>query len=100
MKPKPKSILVCLASVLMINITDAQILIKDSSNYVPTDKIALIPGGLNFIAIGDWGRVGEDHQKQVAAQMGKTSSEIKSQFTIAVGDNFYPSGVVSEFDSL
>ena len=97
---KPKSILVYLLSVCIINSTGAQILIKDSNNYVPADKIALIPGGLNFIAMGDWGRVGEDHQKQVAVQMGKTSSEIKSQFTIAVGDNFYPSGVVSEFDPL
>jgi len=97
---KPKSILVGLLSVCIINSTDAQILIKDSSNYVPADKIALISGGLNFIAMGDWGRVGEDHQKQVAAQMGKTAAEIKSQFTIAVGDNFYPSGVVSEFDPL
>ena len=32
--------------------------------------------------------------------MGKTATEIKSQFTIATGDNFYPSGVISEWDPL
>lgn len=28
--------------------------------------------------------------------MGKTATDINSQFTIATGDNFYPSGVISE----
>jgi hypothetical protein len=53
---------------------------------------------LQFIAMGDWGRNGADHQKQVAEQMGKTASDIKAQFIISTGDNFYPSGVASEFD--
>lgn len=55
---------------------------------------------LNFIVMGDWGRNGADHQKQVAEQMGKTASEIRAQFIIATGDNFYPSGVISEWDPL
>ncbi len=55
---------------------------------------------LNFIAMGDWGRTGADHQKQVAEQMGKTANEISSQFVITTGDNFYPSGVISEWDPL
>ena len=55
---------------------------------------------LNFIAMGDWGRNGADHQLQVAKQMGITANEIGSMFTIATGDNFYPSGVISEFDPL
>ncbi|RYD69101.1 MAG: acid phosphatase, partial [Sphingobacteriales bacterium] len=55
---------------------------------------------LNFIAMGDWGRNGADHQKQVAAQMGKVAAEVKSQFVVATGDNFYPSGVISKNDPL
>lgn len=78
----------------------AQVLIKDSINYKAADIPATLPGALNFIAMGDWGRVGADHQKQIAVQMGKTSFDIKSQFTISTGDNFYPSGVISEWDPL
>jgi hypothetical protein len=66
----------------------------------PGDTLVKNLAALNFIAMGDWGRNGADHQKQVAEQMGKTAFEIKSQFTIATGDNFYPSGVISELDPL
>lgn len=78
----------------------AQVLIKDSVNYKAADIPATLPGALNFIAMGDWGRNGADHQKEVAVQMGKTAFNIKSQFTIATGDNIYPSGVISEWDPL
>ncbi|MCH7409457.1 tartrate-resistant acid phosphatase type 5 family protein [Belliella sp. DSM 111904] len=54
---------------------------------------------LNFIVIGDWGRYGDDHQKQVADQMAKTAKEIHAQFFISVGDNFYPKGVASTQDA-
>lgn len=79
----------------------AQVLLKDSALQ---QHNGLVPAkqdkALHFIAMGDWGRNGEDHQKEVAAQMGKTATAIKSQFTISTGDNFYPSGVISEFDPL
>ncbi|WP_207421120.1 purple acid phosphatase family protein [Desertivirga brevis] len=55
---------------------------------------------LNFIVMGDWGRNGADHQKQVAAQMGKTATSLRANFIISTGDNFYPSGVISEHDPL
>lgn len=55
---------------------------------------------LNFVAIGDWGRNGEYHQKEVATQMGKWAAEHPNKFIISVGDNFYPKGVVSEHDPL
>src|ERR1044071_7103589 len=50
--------------------------------------------------MGDWGRNGDDHQKQVAVQMGKTAAAIAAGFIISTGDNFYPSGVISEHDPL
>jgi tartrate-resistant acid phosphatase type 5 len=79
----------------------AQVLVRDSAN-LPKGRSNLIKNNkaLNFLVMGDWGRNGEDHQKQVAVQMGKTAAAVKSQFTIATGDNFYPSGVISEFDPL
>jgi tartrate-resistant acid phosphatase type 5 len=53
---------------------------------------------LNFIAIGDWGRNGEDHQIDVAAKMGEWAHNNPNDFVISVGDNFYPLGVISEND--
>ena len=65
---------------------------------VQTTQSTYIP--LNFLVMGDWGRNGADHQKKVAKQMGKTATKEHSAFIISTGDNFYPSGVVSEFDPL
>lgn len=77
----------------------AQVLTKSPSETSTTTKtLTKEPAALNFIAMGDWGRNGADHQKQVAKQMGITATEVKAQFIISTGDNFYPSGVVSAQD--
>ena len=55
---------------------------------------------VHFMAIGDWGRNGADHQKQVATQMGKWATEHPNDFILSLGDNFYPKGVTSEHDPL
>lgn len=78
----------------------SQVYIADSLYTQETDTITLFPKALNFIVMGDWGRNGADHQREVALQMGKTANRIQSQFTISTGDNFYPSGVISEWDPL
>lgn len=79
----------------------AQVLTKTpSENLSITKTLTKEPTALNFIAMGDWGRNGADHQKQVARQMGLTAAEVKAQFIISTGDNFYPSGVISEHDPL
>lgn len=57
-------------------------------------------GALHFITIGDWGRNGADHQEKVAKQMTRTATLLRTAFVISTGDNFYPSGVVSERDPL
>jgi acid phosphatase len=48
---------------------------------------------LNFVLIGDWGRLGKFNQADVAAQLGKTAAAMGSQFTVSLGDNFYENGV-------
>jgi len=53
---------------------------------------------LHFIAMGDWGRNGENYQKEVAAGMGKAAHDLGASFVIATGDNFYPYGVASTQD--
>jgi acid phosphatase len=51
-----------------------------------------------FLAFGDWGRDGAQHQRDVAVQMGKAAAELGSRFVVSVGDNFYESGVKSVDD--
>ncbi|HEX2533629.1 MAG TPA: metallophosphoesterase [Chitinophagaceae bacterium] len=53
---------------------------------------------LHFIALGDWGRNGENYQKEVAAGMGKAAHDLDASFVVATGDNFYPYGVASTQD--
>jgi tartrate-resistant acid phosphatase type 5 len=55
---------------------------------------------VHFMAVGDWGRNGADHQKHVAVQMGKWATENPNDFILSLGDNFYPKGVTSEHDPL
>ena len=60
--------------------------------------IKKIPGAIHFVAVGDWGRNGENYQKEVAAGMGKAAHDLSADFIVATGDNFYPSGVQSTQD--
>jgi predicted MPP superfamily phosphohydrolase len=54
--------------------------------------------GLNFLVVGDWGRNGEFHQKDVADAMSKEASVSHASFVLSMGDNFYPDGVISTTD--
>ncbi len=53
---------------------------------------------ISFLLVGDWGRHGYHHQRDVARQMGRTAREIGSLYTVSVGDNFYENGVESVSD--
>ena len=77
----------------------SQVLVKDASSASQKNATLQKPKkALNFLAMGDWGRNGADHQKQVATQMGKFVSEMNANFVVSTGDNIYPSGVISEWD--
>lgn len=52
----------------------------------------------SFVAMGDWGRGGNDHQRDVAVQMGRAMRDLGGRFVLAVGDNFYESGVADIAD--
>lgn len=54
---------------------------------LPADAEA---GGLNLMAIGDWGSPGA---AAVAAAMGEWAAEMAPRAVISTGDNFYPHGV-------
>lgn len=55
---------------------------------------------LNFLAIGDWGVSGSAGLKSVAATMGDYANSTQPDFIVSLGDNFYPSGVLSVTDAL
>lgn len=55
---------------------------------------------VSFLVVGDWGRNGESHQRDVAGQMEKAAAEFKTSFVVSVGDNFYEDGVQSVNDPL
>lgn len=53
---------------------------------------------LNFLVVGDWGRDGANHQREVALQMSKTARQMHCSHVFSVGDNFYENGVQSTTD--
>jgi 3',5'-cyclic AMP phosphodiesterase CpdA len=53
---------------------------------------------LRFIVFGDWGRNGEDNQKETARELGIDAKTFKPEFIVSTGDNFYPNGVRSTRD--
>jgi tartrate-resistant acid phosphatase type 5 len=52
----------------------------------------------DFLIVGDWGRNGTSHQREVAVQMGRTAESGDSRCVLSVGDNFYEDGVQSVAD--
>ena len=92
--------LVSITSFLFLSGLRAQAPLVEDLGY----KGGSIPGikqtdkGLNFILMGDWGRNGENYQKEVAAGMGKAAHDMHAEFVVATGDNFYPYGVQSTQD--
>ena len=73
--------------------------------HLRSEDLTLLPAikddfPLHFMALGDWGRNGEYDQLEVAKQMGAWGTDHPNNFVISCGDNFYPSGVVSENDPL
>ena len=61
--------------------------------------LAGTPADLSFLVLGDWGRDGASHQRDVAEQMERAAQASYSRFVIAVGDNFYEDGVSSVTDA-
>jgi len=65
---------------------------------LPNAFAGAAPVPFNFLVVGDWGRNGNAHQREVGEQMGKAAGSLASQCVISVGDNFYEDGVQSASD--
>ncbi|ESW30772.1 hypothetical protein PHAVU_002G181300 [Phaseolus vulgaris] len=57
------------------------------------EEAAKADGSLSFLVIGDWGRKGAYNQSEVAFQMGVVGEQLKIDFVISTGDNFFDSGL-------
>ena len=66
-----------------------------ASGTLPSPTWAAASNPLQFMVVGDWGRDGAFHQRQVAAAMGEFQH---SQLVVSTGDNFYQRGVNSVRD--
>ena len=79
--------LVLLSSILLISLQAVL-----ARRRIDDDQI------LNFLVLGDWGGSPDppyttEAEKSVASVMGNVAASKKSQFTLALGDNFYDQGV-------
>ena len=65
----------------------------------PSGDIQVLDDAINFFVIGDWGRNGYFHQKDLAEMMNEVGmTKIEPEFIVSTGDNFYPNGVASVND--
>ncbi|GAB5557846.1 MAG: metallophosphoesterase [Schleiferiaceae bacterium] len=71
---------------------------EKTAEYLPSDSITELEDGLNFYVLGDWGRQGYYHQKELAEMMQKVGAQVEAEFIISTGDNFYDNGVASVDD--
>eukprot|EP01040_Poterioochromonas_malhamensis_P012043 gene12043-13157_t len=67
-------------------------------------SVVSLQASINFLAVGDWG--GDDTspyytEAQVSSVKGmdKIATTLQAEFILALGDNFYHSGVVNEYDT-
>jgi tartrate-resistant acid phosphatase type 5 len=67
---------------------------------IPNAFAAAATAACNFLVVGDWGRDGNAHQREVAVQMGRAARSLASRCVFSVGDNFYEDGVQATSDPL
>ncbi|WP_121966220.1 metallophosphoesterase [Myroides sp. N17-2] len=73
---------------------------EKSTGYSGSDIPSLVykDNSFNFLVLGDFGRVGDYYQKNVARELGNAMVVMDGEFVVSVGDNFYPNGVSSTQD--
>ncbi|QQU02774.1 metallophosphoesterase [Myroides odoratus] len=97
-----KKILYTLVLLSFTGLTQAQTAFEyeKSTGYSGQDIPSLVhqEDSFNFLVLGDFGRVGDYYQKEVAREMGNAMVVLDGEFVVSVGDNFYPNGVASTQD--
>jgi len=96
-----KNLIVCLflvSAIFLMSFTDTKKTNTPEAKTIVTSKT--FKKAFNFIIVSDFGWNGQDHQQEVADQMGKTADSINAKFIATCGDNFQMSGVASTQDPL
>jgi len=84
---------------ILLNRRDVLASLAAATTLTALPALGALPAAtLDFLVVGDWGRDGTSHQREVAAQMGKAAISLGSRCVISVGDNFYEDGVKSTSD--
>ncbi|PRD46720.1 metallophosphoesterase [Sphingobacterium haloxyli] len=65
-------------------------------NNIP--DLTYLEDSYSFLVLGDFGRVGDYFQQDVARELGHATIVLDAEFIVSVGDNFYPNGVASTTD--
>ncbi|TYP91512.1 calcineurin-like phosphoesterase family protein [Sphingobacterium allocomposti] len=65
-------------------------------NNIP--DLTYLEDSYSFLVLGDFGRVGDYYQQDVARELGHATIVFDAEFIVSVGDNFYPNGVASVAD--
>lgn len=97
MKNKTLPLFLFIYSLILI-VSCASIQEKTNKTTKTGDTYWKQENSINFLVVGDWGRNGEFHQKDVAKQMGLEAAKNHTSFVLSMGDNFYPDGVISTTD--
>jgi hypothetical protein len=84
--------------VFQLNAQDKKVTYVNENQTSGLEKLVEAEDGLHFFVIGDWGKNGYFHQKEVAEMMHQTGFILEPEFIISTGDNFYPDGVASVQD--
>jgi len=65
-------------------------------NNIP--DLTYLEDSYSFLVLGDFGRVGDYYQQDVARELGHAAIVTEAEFIVSVGDNFYPNGVANTTD--
>ncbi len=64
------------------------------------DGLAAYENAYSFLILGDFGRNGYHHQRDVAVMMDRAGAALDIEFVVTTGDNFYDNGVASVHDPI
>ena len=71
---------------------------EDVKPYSGLAELEELPEANHFYVLGDWGRNGFEHQKDVANAMQAAAHVVEPEYIFSTGDNFYPNGIASVND--
>lgn len=88
----------CLVTSLAVVLAGAFRTAHAQARRAAPTALTVTEDALHVLVIGDWGRQGQEGQREVAAALGRAARQLDPEFIISTGDNFYPNGVASVDD--